>query len=97
MNNATMLYKCPGPHQIHGGNFDYIIVGEDEIEQALVDGWVLTTPEALAARDAVPSDGAPVSRDELKRKAAEMGLTFAGNVSNVKLAELIEQALAAKA
>lgn len=43
----TMLYKHPGPHKIHGGKFDYIIVFNDDIEDALKDGWFRTTGEAL--------------------------------------------------
>lgn len=49
MKNAIMLYKHPGPHEIHGGHFDYIIVDADEegaIDQALADGWHLTTDDA---------------------------------------------------
>lgn len=46
---TTMLYKCPGPHDIHGGQFDYKIVEDGEIDAALADGWKLTTPEAKQA------------------------------------------------
>lgn len=48
----TMLYKAPGPHEIHGGRFDYLIVEDDKVEDALADGWHLTTPEAKAAHEA---------------------------------------------
>lgn len=54
MPNATMLYKCPGPHDIHGGRFDYIIVDADiktAVEAALADGWFMTTDEARATYD----------------------------------------------
>lgn len=50
MSNPTMLYKYPGPHEIHGGNFDYIIVDEDDNEkfsEAIDSGWCRTTTEAL--------------------------------------------------
>lgn len=50
--NPTMLYKCPGPHEIHGGQFDYKIVEEEDIDAALADGWSRSTPEAKAAREA---------------------------------------------
>jgi hypothetical protein len=53
MNNPTMLYKSPGPHDIHGGKFDYVIVDEEGVDAALKDGWSLTTPEALAKAEAV--------------------------------------------
>lgn len=101
MKSPTMLYKCPGPHQIHGGHFDYTIVDEGDIEQALAEGWHLTTTDAKAEHDAasasgkpVGDDSAPATRDELKQKADELGLTYPGNISNAKLAELVEQALA---
>lgn len=50
--NETMLYKCPGPHEFHGGHFDYVIVPEADIEEAKAQGWHLTTDEARAAREA---------------------------------------------
>ncbi|WP_156390422.1 hypothetical protein [Rhizobium sp. Root1203] len=37
---------------------------------------------------------APSERDELKTQAAELGLTYAGDISTVKLKELIDQKLA---
>lgn len=51
MKNATMLYKYPGSTEIHGDNFDFIIVDaeEGEVEQALADGWFMTTTEAKEA------------------------------------------------
>lgn len=100
MNLQTMLYKAPGPHEIHGGRFDYTIVNDEDIEKALAAGWNLTTTEAKAAHEAAlqqAADSAPPTRDELKQKAAEMGLSFAGNISNEKLAALIEAALAEQA
>lgn len=96
MKDATMLYKCPGPHPIHGGNYDTLIVDEDDIEEAMGKGWHLTTPAAKAAHDA-EGDGEedkPATYAELKQKAAELGLTFTHNVSRAALTEMIEQALA---
>ena len=83
MKNATMLYKAPGPHDIHGGHFDHIIVDADEegaIEQAQENGWFLTTPEAKAAYDATkapevklpPNDLLGPTRAELEQKANEL-------------------------
>ncbi len=98
MQNATMLYKCPGPHDIHGGKFDHTTVDETEIEEALADGWHLTTTDAKAAHEAStrPDSDAPATRDELKQKADQMGLVYAPNVPTAKLAEMIDVALAAK-
>jgi len=46
---TTMLYKCPGPHEIHGGQYDYTIVEDDQIEASLAQGWCLSTPDAKQA------------------------------------------------
>ena len=54
--NETMLYKCPGPHEIHGGRFDYVIVPEVDIPEAQAQGWHLTTTEAKAAHDQAQAD-----------------------------------------
>lgn len=64
MKNATMLYKAPGPHDIHGGHFDYTIVDADEegaIEAAKAEGWHLTTDEAKAANEAAKAVTAPAT------------------------------------
>lgn len=44
---TVMLYKHPGAHKIHGDKFDYTIVDEGAVDDALSDGWSLTTSEAL--------------------------------------------------
>lgn len=46
--SKRMLYKYPGPHEIHGDNFDYIIVEDTEeaVAEAINEGWALTTTEA---------------------------------------------------
>ena len=104
MKNPTMLYKSPGPHEIHGGKFDYTIFDEDEVEQAIADGWSLTTTEAkeVAAKKAEfmsavtagqPADSAPPTRAELEAKAVELGLKFDGRYSDKTLGEMIEAKL----
>lgn len=100
MADQTMLYKAPGPHEIHGGHFDYIIVDDDQIEAKLAAGWYLTTTEAKAAHQASlqqAADSAPPTRDELKRKADELGLQYPGNISNANLSAMIEAKLAEQA
>jgi hypothetical protein len=54
MKNPTMLYKHPGPYEIHGDHFDYIIVDDSDIDSAIADGWALKTTEALSTVE-VPS------------------------------------------
>jgi hypothetical protein len=101
-----MVYQAGGTGEIHGGRFaTHIVNDQDELDAALADGWHLSTPEAKAAAEklssggaganqANPDDNAPPTRDELKAKATDLGLTFAGNISTEKLAALVDAALA---
>lgn len=34
---AVMLYKYPGPHSLHGDKFDYIVVNNDGVDDAVKD------------------------------------------------------------
>lgn len=101
MKEAMMVYKCPGPHEIHGGNFDYKIVDaavEGEVEKAQEEGWHLTTTDAKEAHEAAKkgptSDDAPPTREEMEAKAKELGLVFPANISDAKLLEKIDAKLA---
>jgi hypothetical protein len=96
MPAQTMLYKAPGPHEIHGGRFDYTIVVDDQIEATLAAGWYLTTTEAKAAHQAAlqdAADNAPSTRDELKRKADELRLQYPANIPTDRLAAMVDAAL----
>jgi hypothetical protein len=99
MKNATMLYKAPGPHEIHGGHFDYVIVDADEegaIDAALAGGWFKTTPEAKDAKDAKDAEtnnSLPATRAELEQKAGELGIKFNDKMSDKKLGDLITATL----
>lgn len=126
MKNATMLYKHPGPHEMHGDHFDYTIVDANEegaIDQAIADGWHLTTDEAKGVAKEVDPEttrafpdsdvdfrtiadvdretkeenaklNAPPTREELELKANELGIKFAANISDEKLAVKIHEHLA---
>lgn len=65
-----MLYKDGGKHKIHGGNFDYTIVKESEVDIALNDGWFLTTSEAKKAGEKtipkanIEDDDKPLSKSD---------------------------------
>ena len=48
MLDATMLYRHPGPHKLHGDSFAYIIVPSKDIQKYLKDGWYRTTIAAKA-------------------------------------------------
>lgn len=105
---TTMLYRAPGPHQIHGGDFDYVIVEDDRVEEKLAEGWYLTTTEAREAHEEEQADAAAraeeaqrqraengrPTRDELEQKATELGIPFSARVSDKKLAEAILAKLA---
>lgn len=80
----TMLYRYPGPHAIHGDQFDYIIVEDSKVEETLKQGWYLTTPEAKEGVDRLEP-----SRAELEQKATELGIKVDGRWSDKKLGELI--------
>ena len=102
MKNPTMLYKHPGAHEMHGDKFDYIVVDEQDVDQAKKDGWHLTTTEAKAktkdqakTAEAVADDNAAPTREELEAKATELGIKFDGRTSDTKLGSLIAKALEA--
>ena len=46
MSHPVMLYRHPGPHDVHGDKFDHIIVELDDVEVYVEAGWFETTPEA---------------------------------------------------
>jgi hypothetical protein len=107
MSEPTMVYKSPGKHKIHGGNYDYKIVNavaEDgkasELDEALSEGWFKTTKEASdgvpldgETADGVPLDDEAPTREELETKAAELKISFQKNTSNAALLKKIEKAL----
>lgn len=43
---SVMLYKHGGKHKLHGDNFDYIVVDEEDVDSNLSKGWYTTTTEA---------------------------------------------------
>lgn len=93
MKTPTMVLKYPGKHQLQDGLYDWLIVDESEVEEALKEGWFRTKEEAKAAHEAVPvaapvSDGAP-TRAELEQKAKELEIKFDGRTTDKKLAALI--------
>lgn len=51
MQEATMLYKMPGPHQFNDGGYDYIIVDAPDVDSNLEQGWFKTPAEAKAAHE----------------------------------------------
>lgn len=92
MKSPTMLYKHPGKHQIHDSAFDYIIVDESDIEQAIKDGWFLTTDEAKSNAN-LSSESDAATREEMIQKAESLGIKVDKRWSDETLTEKIDQAL----
>lgn len=86
-----MLYKNHGTEEMHGGLFDTFIVNdEQQLADCLADGWHLTTdaarePQLIESKQ----DQAMPTRDELKRKATELGIEYPPNIPNDRLSALI--------
>ena len=108
MKEATMIFRAPGGHLLHGVMVDYKIVDACDVEECLKDGWARTIPEAHEARAAFdakikpltdengvihPPKDYPVTREELEFKAKELGLKFDGRTTDSKLGRMIEEAL----
>jgi len=51
---TVMLYAKGGPHKIHGGDFDYVIVEESQVKDAVKKGWSLTTTDAIKKANPKP-------------------------------------------
>jgi hypothetical protein len=106
---ATMVFKSPGPHRIHGADVEYKVVDDSEVEGLLSDGWSMTAVEAGQARaareaaqeaaeeaqtaQALHDDNKPPTREELEQMAAKYGLPFSARVSDKKLRALVEAAV----
>jgi hypothetical protein len=95
MKNPTMLYCHPGKHKIHGDLFDYTIVGEESVEDALKDGWHKTTVEAKQATEAeIDTDGnGRVTKKEIVAKLKELGVEFDSRASKAELEEVLNEHL----
>lgn len=94
MKTPTMVLKYPGKHQLQDGCYDWLIVDESEVDDALKEGWFRTKEEAKAAYEqpaAEPAADAPPTRAELEQKAKELGLKFDGRTTDKKLAALIAE------
>lgn len=68
MKEATMVYKYPGPHEMHGGSFDYKIVDagvEGGLDKAQEEGWSLTTTDAKVKAEA---DAATAAKTATSKK-----------------------------
>jgi hypothetical protein len=98
MEFPALVYRCPGTNQRPGGTYSYRqIADDDELAEALADGWFSTLPEAVSGVSATAaqevSDDAPPTREELEAKAAELQIKFDGRTSDKALSDRIAAAL----
>ncbi len=89
MNTPTMIYRCPGPHKLHGVDCEYKIVSEDDVESHFGEGWAKTPAEA--AEGGSISEAAP-TREELEEKAAELGIKVTKRMKDATIAKKIAEA-----
>jgi hypothetical protein len=95
MNENKMneiVYKIPGKnHGPMGKTYDWKPVkSKDEFNQAMKDGWFDTLDEAINGRiiDVEPT------REEMNKKAKELGLKYGPNTSDANLLKLINDEVA---
>ncbi len=106
MREATMLYRAPGVHELHGVLVDFTVVDASAVPEMLSAGWCLTPIEAAAyqpssdvvdvvkkVEDVVADQFTPPTRAELEAKAGELGIRFDGRTSDKKLGALIAASL----
>ncbi len=67
----TMLYKHPGPHKIHGSDFDYIVVPAEEVEKHLDEGWSRTTTGAKELAQFAEDEKSRIEKEEREKAEAE--------------------------
>jgi hypothetical protein len=103
-----MVFKAPGPHEIHGHQVQYKVIDEAQREQYLADGWHDTAIAAgeskLAAdraveeqKEAEADDKAAVTREEAEQQLEKLGIAFDRRLGTKKLLKLVEDTLAARA
>ena len=97
----TLVYQCPGMFARPGGTYRFKpIADQAQMTAALGDGWFETLPQAIEGKspakavEAVePAVNAPVTRDELEQKAAELGVKVDGRWSDTRLRDEITKRL----
>lgn len=92
MDYPRMLYRHPGSNTVDGVSYDYIIVGKEEAEKALADGWQLSVEEAKAYADGKKEP----ETDTLADKATALGIKIDKRWSEARLIAEIEKAEAAQ-
>lgn len=108
MQEATMLYRAPGPNKLHGHDVEYTVVDAPEVEAKLAEGWFRTAIEAgesylkalaekAEAEVEAIEEKAMATRDEAIQKLEELGATFDRRWGVSRLSKAVDEALAARA
>lgn len=101
MEEATMLYRAPGPEKIHGHDVEYTVVDAHQVEEYKAAGWFSSAveageawikAEAEKAKKVVEEieDKAAATREEAIQKLEELGVVFDRRLGLSKLLTLIE-------
>lgn len=99
---TTIVYRCPGPNLITGSlSYDTKGIDVDDLKEALSQGWFESVPDAIAAfqkpsvkEPAKDEDQETSMRDELLKKAEELGIDVDRRWGDKRLMAEIEEALA---
>jgi hypothetical protein len=101
MSFPTIVYRCPGDHQLPGGSYSYRGVNDaEQLKEALVCGWFKTIGEAIEGKAGAPVEDEPLdeisppTREELEAQAKELDIAFNARTSDEKLLERINEKLA---
>lgn len=78
MQNATMLYRCPGPHKTDGISYDYTVVDQADVDTALAGGWHRNW---IDADQALKGAAEKLAQNEREIAAADTKLQAAGEQS----------------
>jgi hypothetical protein len=101
----TIVYRCPGPHFGPAGTtYESIGVANlAQLEQSRSEGYFSTLQEAVdnfknppKEKENIIDDSAPPTRDELVKKAEELGIDVDLRWGDKTLLAKIEQKLAGK-
>lgn len=76
-----------GPVLVEPGESVDVEISAEELKVSKSTGWFEFSGKAEKEDDGL-------DREDLKAQATELGITFAGNISNAKLKELIDSKLA---
>ena len=69
---SVMLYKCPGPHKLHGVSCEYKVVEEGQVEEELANGWSSTPAEAGESHAKGSGVQKEVKKEEAKKEKGEV-------------------------